>query len=187
MVEMIGVLAIIGILASVATPRIVQAMRDAKVSSAVSEVGTLRSAVAQFYEDTGLMPSHNDRSNNASQHQLLKNTTAGLTGWDGPYVEKQLRNPFEPARNYLLASSTNDNHRFDFDGDGSLDQTGTVGYLRIDLASADTARRISDALDKDGANTNGTTAWYAAGRAKLTGGSAPGNGAVQLIIYMGDF
>ena len=58
LVEMIGVLAVIAILVSVAAPKIFAAIEDAKVSAYVQKINTLTSAVAKFQVDTGAWPRH---------------------------------------------------------------------------------------------------------------------------------
>ena len=58
LVEMIGVLAVIAILGSVAAPKIFAAIEDAKVSAFVQQVNTMTTAVAKFNTDTGLWPRH---------------------------------------------------------------------------------------------------------------------------------
>jgi len=186
MVEMIGVLAIIAILAAVATPRIISALADAKLSSAVSELGTIRTAAAQFYQDTGRLPDHR-HNGNANQLMLMTDTTGGLAGWDGPYIDKKFVNPFDASRNYQTnIQATNAQYKFDFDGDGTTDTPGTVGYLLVNIVSAETARKFSDALDGDGAITAGDTAWFKAGRVKIVNGAAPG-GNNNVIVYLGDY
>jgi prepilin-type N-terminal cleavage/methylation domain-containing protein len=50
LIEMIGVLAIIGILASVVAPRVIEAIRDAKVTSAVASVSAAKTAAIGYYQ-----------------------------------------------------------------------------------------------------------------------------------------
>lgn len=47
---MIGVLAIIGILAAVVAPRVIESIRDAKVTSAVASVNTAKAAALSYYQ-----------------------------------------------------------------------------------------------------------------------------------------
>jgi prepilin-type N-terminal cleavage/methylation domain-containing protein len=49
LIEMIGVLAIIGILASVVSPKVIEAIRDAKVTGVIANVNSARSAAATYY------------------------------------------------------------------------------------------------------------------------------------------
>ena len=50
LIEMIGVLAIIGILAAAAAPRVIEAIRDAKVTSAVASITAAKSAALNYYQ-----------------------------------------------------------------------------------------------------------------------------------------
>lgn len=50
LIEMIGVLAIIGILASVVAPRVIESIRDAKVTSAIGSVNSAKSAALSYYQ-----------------------------------------------------------------------------------------------------------------------------------------
>jgi len=50
LIEMIGVLAIIGILAAVVAPRVIESIRDAKVTSAISSVNAAKTAALNYYQ-----------------------------------------------------------------------------------------------------------------------------------------
>ena len=131
LMEMIGVMAVIAILASIATPTIIGAIRDAKITSFVENANAVRTAVAQFYEDTGRFPVHVQTNTNQDQKQLMKNTATPLSGWDGPYMETKLSNPFSEGSYVAVLSTTDANYQFDLDGDGNVDTSG-VSALRID-------------------------------------------------------
>ena len=183
LVEMIGVLAIIGILAAIATPRIFEAIRESRISAFVEDVSTLRSAVTSYYKDTGQFPIHNGLSANANQHQLLRQGTA-VPGWKGPYLGQELVNEFKPGGNLLVTTGTAAAQQFDFDGNGTADTTGTACDIQLDGLTADQAMRISDALDKDGSNTTGAKAWFAGGRVKTSTGTAPAAAATNVTLYV---
>lgn len=50
LIEMIGVLAIIGILAAVVAPRVIESIRDAKVTSAIASVSAAKTAAINYYQ-----------------------------------------------------------------------------------------------------------------------------------------
>jgi len=50
LIEMIGVLAIIGILAAVVAPRVIESIRDAKVISTVGSVNSAKTAAINYYQ-----------------------------------------------------------------------------------------------------------------------------------------
>lgn len=49
LIEMIGVLAIIGILASVVSPKVIEAIRDAKVTGVIANLNAARTAASTYY------------------------------------------------------------------------------------------------------------------------------------------
>ncbi len=182
LMEMIGVVAVIAILASMATPMIFDAMRNAKVTAFVEDVNVLRTAVARYYEDTGTFPQHIPTDQRDGRRMLTSNSTARpVDGWDGPYIEKEFENPFRESGFRSIISTANANYQFDLDGDGNVDTSG-VAVLRVDNVSETEARMVSDLLDNDGDETTGTTAWNRAGRVKRLG--ATGNSNSGLIIYL---
>ena len=180
---MIGVLAIIGILAAVATPRIFEAIRESRVSAFVEDVSTIRTAVTSYYKDTGQFPIHNGVSANANQHQLIRQGTA-VPGWKGPYLGQELVNEFKPGSNLLVTTGAAAANQFDFDGNGTADTTGTSSFIQIDGLTADQAMRISDALDKDGSTTTGAKAWFTGGRVKTSTGAAPAATATNVVLFV---
>ena len=56
--EMIGVMAVIAILAAAATPKIFEAIEDAKISAYFQMIKEIELATAKFYKDTGRYPRH---------------------------------------------------------------------------------------------------------------------------------
>ncbi len=180
LMEMIGVMAVMAILVSVATPMIFDAMRTAKITSFVEEVNVVKTAVAAFYEDTGDFPTHVPTDKKDSNKQLLKNNpTKPISGWDGPYLEKEFDNPFSDGgyRGVLLTNRAD--YQFDLDGDGAMDTTEVV-VIRVDGVSDNEAKEISDILDDDGSETSGSGSWKKAGRVKRLGGDHKHS----LLIYL---
>lgn len=169
LIEMIGVVAVIGILASVAAPMIFDAIRNARVTAFVEEANSLRTAVTNYYNDTGNFPNHRPTSTNANLKVLLTNPAAApIAGWSGPYIEKDIDNPFQAGANRGIWNTNAANYQFDLDGDGNVDTT-QVAVLRMDQVSDADARRISDILDNDGDIESGTNAWFSSGRVKRFG------------------
>ena len=71
LMEVIGVMAVIAIIAAVATPQIFQAIEDAKVTTLIQESNDLKANVARYYKDTGLWPRHIPSSSTDGQQQLM--------------------------------------------------------------------------------------------------------------------
>ena len=173
--EIIGVIAVIAILAAVATPQIFQAIQDARVSTLIQEANELRSVVARYYEDTGTWPRHIPTSNQARFRQLMTNAAnnngAQIPGWDGPYLAKELANPITPGARVELTVTNNNDYACDLDGDGATD--GTFVVYRVDQINDEIAEKISNAFDRDSGNVTGTTSWRTAGRVKRFRGNHP--------------
>ena len=191
LMEMIGVVAVIAILASMATPMIFDAIRNARVTAFVEDVNVARTAVARYYEDTGQFPTHIPTDTRDGRRTLISNSASNpiggwngpyletdifiervgdipIGGWNGPYLETDISNPFDEGGYRAILTSGNANYQFDLDGDGTIDTT-TVAVMRIDGVSDAQARKISDILDGDADTTTGNGAWYASGRVKKFG------------------
>lgn len=59
LVEMVGVLAVIAILASILTPKIFSAINDARITSAVTSLDSLKAATVAYYSKNGSLPTTN--------------------------------------------------------------------------------------------------------------------------------
>lgn len=182
LMEMVGVIAVIAILASMATPMIFEAIRSAKISTFVEDVNVLRSSVARYYGDTGQFPYHAPTDSRDGYRRLISDNSARpIAGWNGPYIEKEFDNPFTDNGYRIVSSTTNAQYQFDLDGDGNADTSG-VAYIRIDGVSDTDAKRISDIIDGDGNVTSGDGAWNKAGRVKRYGVNGDHSGI--LLVYL---
>lgn len=174
LIEMIGVMAVIAILAAVATPKIFEAIDDAKVSSYIQEVNTLKQAVAKYYKDTGQWPRHIPTHSNKRYHNLMVNDADGsgapIKGWDGPYLERELTNQISKGGYQEVVNTSGANWTCDLDGDGTKD--GSFLVYRADGVSDAIAKKISNIIDGDGDITSGTKRWKAAGKVKRYGASS---------------
>ena len=181
LMEMVGVIAVIAILASAATPAVMDAIREAKITSFVNQVNAVKSAASEFYSDTGNFPTYVPSGTNDDQMQLMKDTTAGIGGWDGPYLDKEFSNPFDSTAYIGILETNNANYQFDLNGDGTVDTT-TVSVIRIDRVSDEEAKKISNLIDEDGDVLSGNGAWNSAGRVKRYGTNS--DHAHILLIYV---
>jgi prepilin-type N-terminal cleavage/methylation domain-containing protein len=78
LIEMIGVLAIIGILASVVAPKVIEAIRDAKVTSTLANLNTIKSAAINYYA------RYNAYVPDTTKLAVVAGST---TGWNRTYGE----------------------------------------------------------------------------------------------------
>lgn len=177
LIEMIGVLAVIAVLASMVAPKIFDAIRDSKVDTLLADVGSVRTQIVSFYKDTSRFPQHYTgvgvtAAAAVTPNELITDAAGGVVGtgirgWRGPYLDKELENPLNPNSNLLVESSRQSANanvvEFDINGDGVVDYTNQVAaagaagpslkndiaYIVIDGLTYDEAERISKALDGD--------------------------------------
>jgi len=185
LVELIGVLAVIGVLVAMVLPSVFNTISDAKVKAFAQEIKTYQGAMTKFFADTGRFPHHIPSDTGAIYHQLMRNPTgtSAIKGWDGPYIEKEFEHPFNKTAYHRIWSTTGKAQQFDLDGDGTK-ESGNTSYIRIDSLTADQAESLSNAIDKDGGVTTGTKAWWLSGQVKTYGDRAvTGNNII--LIYLG--
>jgi prepilin-type N-terminal cleavage/methylation domain-containing protein len=89
LIELMIVIAVLGILSSIAIPRMADLIRKAREASTLANLGVLRSALSIYYGDNGYLPNDQDDD--------LKSLTAG-----GKYLAKIPTAdffPYHPATN----------------------------------------------------------------------------------------
>jgi len=145
LIEMIGVLAIIALLAGMLVPRIVQAIKEARIQSTVVSINTLKAAVAQYYAKHGTLANLSDVDTLVTEGFLDK----GLDVKVGSSVT------FNNTGGSSAAGSTP--KRYNLDGDTST-PGGTAGAydtynaahlieVKIDDVSLEDAYQLSLAID----------------------------------------
>ncbi len=97
LIEMIGVIAIIAILAAFITPKVFQSIEDSKVTRFVGETPSYAAAVTKWYKDVGTLQSLTAAGaattpDTSFELELISNqgttSTTGLWArWDGPYID----------------------------------------------------------------------------------------------------
>jgi general secretion pathway protein G len=80
-VEVLVVLAIMGLIMSLIGPRVLNYLSDAKIKTAKIQVETLASAVELFFIDNGRYPLESEGL------EALVTRTGNLPAWNGPYVK----------------------------------------------------------------------------------------------------
>jgi|GEM_PF-1910266 len=182
LMEMIGVMAVIAILASAAAPPIFEAIEDAKVSAYVQEIHELKLAAARYYKDTGKWPRHVPTSTNSTYHNLMVSDVDGkggaIPGWNGPYLDRELTHQIVKGANQDVIATADANYTCDLDGDGTRD--GTFLVYRADNISDKVAEKISNVIDGDGGITTGDNRWQAAGKIKRYGS---GSDHANILLY----
>ena len=82
LVELLVVLAILGLLAAIATPQVIKYLNHARVKTAQTEVANISTALDLYKTDVGRYPTTQEGL------QALVAAPAGATAWDGPYLKK---------------------------------------------------------------------------------------------------
>ena len=96
LMELLVVLAILGLLAAIATPMVVHYLDSAKVSTAKTEVSNLAAGLDLFKYDVGRYPTTQEGL------EALVSAPDGVDNWNGPYVKKttKLNDPWGHPYNY---------------------------------------------------------------------------------------
>jgi prepilin-type N-terminal cleavage/methylation domain-containing protein len=189
LIEMIGVLAVIAILAAMLIPRVFQAIADSKVNAAVVSAETIKTAAAD----------HNGKFGNFDTigGAALTIPATGFTGYDTNVlmVEGLLDKPFQtklgtswaiqlrPCLTTFAAPAATD-AGYSLDGNGTNNVVGQYVLEAVigGVAEAD-AQAISQRIDGQNlsAATQSTTTGDLAGRVKYAGTSG---GATTVYIYL---
>lgn len=117
LIELLVVLVILGIIASLVVPNILGRLTGAKVKAAEAQITQLSSAIDSFYLDNGELP---DRLEDLVQKP------SSATFWNGPYVkESLLTDPWDRKWEYKVPGS--DGRMYDLYSLGSDNSPGGEG------------------------------------------------------------
>ncbi len=96
LIEIMLVIAILGVLVSVALPRLTGRTQEARVQAARLQIENIGMALDTFEYDNGRFPSTSEGL------EALQSSLSGLPGWKGPYLKRST--PVDPWRNsYVYA------------------------------------------------------------------------------------
>lgn len=101
LVELLVVLAIIGLLAGLVGPRVLNQLGGAKAKTAKVQIRDFESALEIYSLDTGRFPTSEQGL------QALVTNPGNVTGWNGPYLK----------RNDLPQDPWNNNYHYRFPGE----------------------------------------------------------------------
>lgn len=114
LLELMVVLLILALIATIAAPQVTKHLRKAKMETAKIQVDALSAAVDSFNIDTGRFPT------NEEALKALVEKPAGLPAWDGPYIKKKesLIDPWgEPYKYRIPGSSSREYDVYTFGSD----------------------------------------------------------------------
>ncbi len=90
LVELLVVLAILGLLVALATPQVLKYLAKSKVDTARIEIANLSTSLDLFMIDVGRYPTQQEGL------QALVANPGGLASWHGPYVKGRTGTPADP-------------------------------------------------------------------------------------------
>jgi len=171
LIEIIGVLAVIAILAAMLAPRVFETIAESKANRMASEIRTYQSAVSAWYRDIGTLQALNGMgvpvNNDALFQQDLIRSQSAVDGlwpkWNGPYLDTGLDATFNlasvPIGGTLMTIQTQTGGEdFNLDGFGPDDTIGQqVVYLEIQTVDEGDFIRVDRIIDSgmEGEGTNG--------------------------------
>jgi general secretion pathway protein G len=90
LVELLVVLAILGLLVALATPQVLKYLAKSKIDTARIEIANLSTSLDLFLIDNGRYPTQQEGL------QALVANPSGLASWHGPYVKTRSAVPLDP-------------------------------------------------------------------------------------------
>jgi len=188
LIEMIGVLAVIAILAALLVPKIFEAINNARVNNAAVSYNTAKTALADHYAKYGTMLSSNGTPITVGAGESLNFDKVLVTEgfMDKPFIVKigdGVTNHVEVMAAATAATAvTAANTAYDLDGSGTTpnDCAGSVVVQAViyGVAAGD-AKDLNDRID--GEALGATTAPDLKGRVKY---AADGSGTMTVYMYM---
>lgn len=109
LIELMLVVIIIGVLAAMVMPRLVGRSEQARIAAAKADINANLATVLDLYEmDMGHFPD--------SLNDLR--TDSGETGWKGPYLKKEAKDPWGREYKYSPEASDDKDYKLCSDGPG---------------------------------------------------------------------
>jgi general secretion pathway protein G len=133
LVEMLVVIAIIGLIMGLVGPRVLSYLTESKVKAAKIQMQSFASALDLFSLDTGRYPS------TAEGLTALVQRTPGVTNWNGPYLKSGVvpNDPWSHPYVYRAPGERNAYDIMSYGSDGQEGGSGAAGDISLDkLTSA---------------------------------------------------
>ncbi|VIO71912.1 Type II secretion system protein G [Bradyrhizobium ivorense] len=132
LVEMLVVIAIIGLIMGLIGPRVLNYLSESKVKTARIQLQSFSSALDLFYLDAGRFPS------TAEGLAALVRRTPGVAAWNGPYL-KGGNVPTDPWNHAYVYRSPGEHGPYDivsYGADGQEGGSGTSADISLEKATA---------------------------------------------------
>jgi general secretion pathway protein G len=120
LVELLVVLIILGLVASIAGPNVMKYLGTSKAKTARLQLKEIESSLELFFLDTGKYPS------TSPGLQALIQNDESVAGWNGPYFKKA-QVPDDPWGNPYVYSAPGEHGPFDLMSLGADQQPGGEG------------------------------------------------------------
>ncbi len=118
LMELLVVLAILGLLASLVGPQVLNQLGGAKSKTAGIQIKDLEQAAEMFNLDVGRYPS------NEEGLAALVDKPAGVAGWNGPYLKSLPLDPWNRDYQYKYPGERGEVDIFSYGKNGSLGGDG---------------------------------------------------------------
>lgn len=132
LVEMLVVIAIIGLIMGLIGPRVLNYLSESKVKTARIQLQSFSSALDLYYLDAGRFPS------TAEGLAALVRRTPGVAAWNGPYL-KGGNVPNDPWNHAYIYRSPGEHGPYDivsYGADGQEGGSGTSADISLEKATA---------------------------------------------------
>ena len=96
LIEIMVVVVIIGLLAAVIVPEVVNKVDEARIAKAKEDIQSLETALTEYRLDNSVYPT-----NEQGLQALVKRPTgAALDNWHGPYIQRLVKDPWGHPYHY---------------------------------------------------------------------------------------
>jgi general secretion pathway protein G len=114
LIEMLVVLGIIALLATLVAPQVIRYLSKAKTDTAATQLRNIEGAIELFFLDTGQYPPANDGL------ETLLSRPADSTAWNGPYLKNRdgLNDPWGRPFVYVFPGEHGDYDLYSYGLDG---------------------------------------------------------------------
>jgi general secretion pathway protein G len=133
LVEMLVVIAIIGLIMGLIGPRVLNYLSESKVKTARIQLQSFAGALDLFYLDAGRFPS------SAEGLAALVQRTPGVSAWNGPYL-KGGNVPTDPWSHAYVYRSPGEHGPYDivsYGADGQEGGSGVAADISLEKATAE--------------------------------------------------
>ena len=117
LMEMVVVIAIIALLATIVTPMYFKHVRKARVNTAKTQISLLEQAVMDYQLDTGKLPN---------SLQDLSSNVSSVNKWDGPYLKSKVpKDPWDAEYIFISPGTHGEIDIISYGADGQPGGTGS--------------------------------------------------------------